>query len=106
MHIAQGVMKTINVYKLTFAGCKVNIWIVDWFAKLNNKMGGDLNKIQTVRKYLIEIRKVTGMNMDDDKVEFLWTSEEVNSRALDYCPLMIMMDIAKRNKLPIMSRTN
>ncbi|KAI3778784.1 hypothetical protein L2E82_08168 [Cichorium intybus] len=54
-HIAQGVMKTINVYKLTFSGCKAKIWIADWFAQLNNKMGGDLNKIQTVKKYLIDM---------------------------------------------------
>ena len=24
--------------------------VADWFAQLNNKMGGDLNKIQTVGK--------------------------------------------------------
>ncbi|PQQ15147.1 tyrosine--tRNA ligase 1 cytoplasmic-like [Prunus yedoensis var. nudiflora] len=45
MHIAQGVMKTINVNKMTSAGCRVKIWIADWFAMLNNKMGGDLKKI-------------------------------------------------------------
>lgn len=44
MHIAQGVMKTINVNKLTSAGCRVRMWIGDWFAFLNNKMGGDLKK--------------------------------------------------------------
>ncbi|RZS05695.1 hypothetical protein BHM03_00036237, partial [Ensete ventricosum] len=38
MHIAQ----------LTSAGCTVKIWIADWFAQLNNKMGGDLKKIHTV----------------------------------------------------------
>ncbi|KAL8512360.1 hypothetical protein ACS0TY_018732 [Phlomoides rotata] len=37
MHIAQGVLKAINVNKLTSAGCKVKIWIADWFAQLNNK---------------------------------------------------------------------
>ncbi|CAB4279885.1 unnamed protein product [Prunus armeniaca] len=47
MHIAQGVMKTINVNKMTSAGCRVKIWIADWFAMLNNKMGGDLKKIET-----------------------------------------------------------
>ncbi|KAJ0745982.1 putative tyrosine--tRNA ligase [Helianthus annuus] len=40
MHIAQGVMKTLSVNKLVSAGCKVNIWIADWFALLNDKMGG------------------------------------------------------------------
>ncbi|KAM7498533.1 hypothetical protein LguiA_022947 [Lonicera macranthoides] len=98
MHIAQGVMKTINVNKLTSAGCKVKIWIADWFAQLNNKMGGDLKKIQTVGRYLIEIWKAVGMNLEDGQVEFLWSSDEINSRAHEYWPLV--MDIARRNKLP------
>ncbi|CAH1412519.1 unnamed protein product [Lactuca virosa] len=102
MHIAQGVMKTINVNKLTSAGCKVKIWIADWFAQLNNKMGGDLNKIQTVGHYLIEIWKAAGMNLEDGKVEFIWSSEEINSRAHEYWPLV--MDIARRNKLPRIMR--
>ncbi|KAJ0883474.1 putative tyrosine--tRNA ligase [Helianthus annuus] len=100
MHIAQGVMKTINVNKLTSAGCKVKIWIADWFAQLNNKMGGDLGRIQTVGRYLIEIWKAAGMNLEH--VEFLWSSEEINSRAHEYWPLV--MDIARRNKLPRIMR--
>ncbi|GLU17712.1 hypothetical protein SLE2022_340680 [Rubroshorea leprosula] len=100
MHIAQGVMKTINVNKLTSAGCRVKIWIADWFAQLNNKMGGDLKKIKTVGAYLIEIWKAVGMNLE--KVEFLWSSEEINSRASEYWPLV--MDIARRNKLPRIMR--
>ncbi|KAK9094684.1 hypothetical protein Scep_026153 [Stephania cephalantha] len=94
MHIAQGVVKAINVNKLTDAGCRVKIWVADWFAQLNNKMGGDLKKIQTVGKYLIEIWKAVGMK-NLDKVEFLWSSEEINSRAHEYWPLV--MDIARRN---------
>ncbi|KAF6141615.1 hypothetical protein GIB67_001167 [Kingdonia uniflora] len=101
MHIAQGVMKVINVNKLTDAGCRVKIWVADWFAQLNNKMGGDLKKIQTVGKYLIEIWKAAGLR-NLDKVEFLWSSEEINSRAHEYWPLV--MDIARRNKLPRIMR--
>lgn len=95
---AQGVMKAISVNKLTSAGCKVKIWIADWFAQLNNKMGGDLKKIQVVGQYLIEIWKAVGMNTEGGQVEFLWSSEEINSRAHEYWPLV--MDIARRNKLP------
>lgn len=94
----QGVLKAINVNKLTSAGCKVKIWIADWFAQLNNKMGGDLKKIQTIGQYLIEIWKALGMNIEGGQVEFLWSSEEINSRAHEYWPLV--MDIARRNKLP------
>ncbi|KAJ1688219.1 hypothetical protein LUZ63_019609 [Rhynchospora breviuscula] len=109
MHIAQGVMKAISVNKLTRAGCTVKIWIADWFAQLNNKMGGDLKKIRTIGNYLIEIWKAVGMDLE--KVEFLWSSDEINSRASEYWPLV--MDIARRNNLPrivrcsqIMGRTD
>ncbi|KAL5720512.1 tyrosine--tRNA ligase [Ranunculus cassubicifolius] len=90
MHIAQGVLKTMNVNKLILSGCKVKIWIADWFALLNNKMGRDLDKIKTVGEYLIEIWKATGMDLSG--VEFLWASEEINSRSDEYWPLV--MDIA------------
>ena len=32
----------INVNLLADSGCIFLFWIADWFAKLNNKMGGDL----------------------------------------------------------------
>ncbi|CAH9096028.1 unnamed protein product [Cuscuta epithymum] len=102
MHIAQGVMKTINVNKLVSSGCKVKIWIADWFAQLNNKMGGDLKKIQAVGQYLIEIWKDAGMNLESNKIEFLWSSEEINSRADEYWPLVL--DIARRNTLRRISK--
>ncbi|OEL26417.1 Tyrosine--tRNA ligase 1, cytoplasmic [Dichanthelium oligosanthes] len=100
MHIAQGIVKTINVNKMVRAGCKVKIWIADWFAQLNNKMGGDLKKIQTVGRYMIEIWKAAGMNLDG--VEFLWSSEEINGRAAEYWPLV--MDIARKNNVKRITR--
>nr|CAB3479974.1 unnamed protein product [Digitaria exilis] len=100
MHIAQGIVKTINVNKMIRAGCKVKIWIADWFAQLNNKMGGDLKKIQTVGRYMIEIWKAAGMNLDG--VEFLWSSEEINKRAGEYWPLV--MDIARKNNVKRITR--
>ena len=93
MHIAQGILKAINVNRcgrprllpyvnteyrcvksciylslltqpwllssvpgrLTRAGCVFKFWVADWFALLNNKMGGDLKKIRTVGLYMIEV---------------------------------------------------
>lgn len=56
MHIAQGIYKAILVNKLTASGCVFKFWVADWFALLNNKMGGDLKKIRIVGKYMIEVR--------------------------------------------------
>ena len=49
---------------------------------MNNKMGGDLEKIQDVGRYLIEVWKATGMNME--RVKFIWTSEAIEEEAKDY----------------------
>eukprot|EP01135_Chromosphaera_perkinsii_P009347 Nk52_evm23s1737 gene=Nk52_evmTU23s1737 len=96
MHIAQGVFKSLNVNKLTKSGCHFVFWVADYFGMLNNKMGGDLKKIQNVGKYMIEVWKATGMDMDN--VEFLWSSEEINKDPDRYW--MLVMDIAMKNKLP------
>lgn len=93
--ILQGVMKALNVNKLTRSGCVFKFWVADWFAQLNNKMGGDLKKIQTVGRYMIEVWKAVGMELD--RVEFLWSSEEIDARSGEYWPLV--MDIARRNNL-------
>ncbi len=50
IHIAQGLLRAINVNKLTKTGIKFKFWVADWFALMNNKMGGDLKKIQIVGK--------------------------------------------------------
>eukprot|EP00741_Cyanophora_paradoxa_P008711 tig00001371_g8433.t1 len=95
MHIAQGVFKSINVNKLTKSGCKFIFWIADWFAMLNHKMGGDLEKIKKVGQYMIEVWKAAGMDMTN--VEFLWASEEINKRPNEYW--LRVMDIARKNNL-------
>ncbi len=60
MHIAQGVIRAMNVNKLTTAGCEFVFWVADWFALMNHKMGGDLEKIRVVGRYFIEIWKAAG----------------------------------------------
>eukprot|EP00884_Botryococcus_braunii_P006473 jgi/Botrbrau1/15827/Bobra.40_1s0013.1 len=97
MHIAQGVMKALNVNKLTRAGVTFKFWVADWFAQLNNKMGGDLKKIQVVGEYMIEIWKAVGMERIGDKVLFLSASEEINKQPGEYWTLV--MDVARKNNL-------
>jgi len=73
VHIAQGIMRAININKLTKAGIRFKMLVADWHGWANNKMGGDLEKIQTVGKYLIEVWKATGMDLEN--VEFVWASD-------------------------------
>ncbi len=75
MHIAQGIFRTINVNRLTSTGIKFKILVADWFAWMNNKMGGDIDKIRTTGNYFIEIWKVLGMDLKN--VEFVWSKDLV-----------------------------
>ena len=94
MHIAQGVFKAMNVNKCTLEGTNGTFifWVADWFALMNDKMGGDLEKIKTVGKYLIEVWKAAGMNLEN--VVFKWASEEITNNADKYWPTML--DVARR----------
>ncbi len=73
IHIAQGLMRTITVNKLTSTGIKFKFWVADWFAMLNNKFDGDLSKIRVVGEYFIEVWKACGLDMKN--IEFVWTSD-------------------------------
>jgi len=75
MHIAQGLMRAINVNKMTKAGVHFIMWVADWHGWANNKLGGDIDKIQTTGKYMIEVWKACGMDLS--KVEFRWVSDVV-----------------------------
>mmetsp|Transcript_3202 Transcript_3202/g.5895 ORF Transcript_3202/g.5895 Transcript_3202/m.5895 type:complete len:776 (-) Transcript_3202:38-2365(-) len=94
MHIAQGVFKAMNVNKCTFPESNGTFvfWVADWFALMNDKIGGNLEKIQVVGSYLIEVWKAAGMNLDH--VVFKWASEEITHHANTYWPLML--DVARR----------
>ena len=95
MHIAQGLIRTLNTNKLTSCGYHFKFWVADWFAMLNNKFGGDLKKIGNAGKLMIEIWKTCGMELDN--VEFIWSSTEINKNPDKYWSLV--MDIACKNTL-------
>ena len=67
-------------------------WVADWFALMNDKMGGDLAKIQIVGQYLIEVWKAAGMDLSN--VVFKWASDEITQNANRYWPTML--DVARR----------
>lgn len=100
MHIAQGIMRAINVNKLVDAGCIFIFWVADWFALLNNKMDGDLDKIRTVGRYFIETWKAAGMKMHN--VKFLWCSEEINKKSNDYW--LQVIDVARKFNITRMKK--
>ena len=72
-HLPFGVLRPILVDDMLKAGVRMKLWIADWFAWVNNKMGGDLQKIKEVGRYFVEVWKAAGVDMS--KVDVLWTSD-------------------------------
>lgn len=99
IHIAQGILRAINVNKMTNAGVKFKMLVADWHAWANKKMGGDLEKIQTTGKYFIEVWKASGMDLTN--VEFVWASDLIKHP--DYWKLVLQ--IAQTNSINRFIRT-
>lgn len=75
-HIPFGLLRAENLKNMLKAGVKFKLYLADYFAFINNKLGGDLNRIQTAGKYFIEVWKACGI--DTKKVEVIWASEKMN----------------------------
>jgi len=99
IHIAQGILRAINVNKMTKAGVRFKMLVADWHAMANNKMGADLEKIQIVGRYFIEVWKASGMDLS--KVEFVWASDLVKDP--EYWKLVIR--VGRSNALRRFVRT-
>lgn len=97
IHIAQGLLRTITVNKLTSAGVDFTFLVADWFAMMNEKLGGDLENIRVVGEYFIEVWKACGMNMKH--VEFVWASDHMNQ---EYWHLVLQ--IARKNSVKRITR--
>src|SRR3989338_4073680 len=78
IHIAQGILRALNTNIMIEAGCRFKFLIADWHAWANNKLGGNLENIQTAGKYFVEVWKSCGMNLD--KVEFVYANDLVTDR--------------------------
>jgi tyrosyl-tRNA synthetase len=98
MHVAQGILRTININKMIDAGVYFKMWVADWFAWMNNKLGGDLDKIRITGKYLIEVWKACGMKTE--KIDFVWSKDVVTK--LDHWKTTI--DIARNSTVKRITR--
>ena len=99
IHVAQGIMRAINVNKMTKAGVKFKMLVADWHGWANNKMGGDLDKIQKVGRFYVEVWKHCGMDLKN--VEFVWASDLLDNR--DYWKTV--MQVARGSTVKRILRT-
>jgi tyrosyl-tRNA synthetase len=76
-HLPFGVFRPLLLKDLIKAGIRFKIWLADWFAWINNKLDGDLDKIRTTGEYFIEVWRAAGIPAN--KVEFLFASDAMDS---------------------------
>lgn len=95
MHIAQGLFKAVNVNKCTEAGGTFKFYVADWFALMNDKMGGDMKKIKDTGMYFVHVWKSCGMKMEN--VCFIWASDFIEENATEYWTKML--DISRVTSL-------
>ena len=99
IHLAQGILRSININKMIKAGARFKMLVADWHGWANNKMGGDLEKIQITGKYFVEVWKACGMDLKN--VDFIWASDLLNNR--EYWKTV--MQIARNSTLKRILRT-
>jgi tyrosyl-tRNA synthetase len=75
-----GLLRAKNVKKMLSIGIKVNLYLADYFAFVNNKLDGDLEKIRKAGEYFVEVWKACGI--DKNKVNIIWAKDLMDS--LDY----------------------
>lgn len=75
-HLGFGLVVKDKVEDLLKAGCKFRLFLADWHAWINNKMGGDLELIQKVGKHFVKVWESLGL--DTKKIEIVWSSELVD----------------------------
>jgi tyrosyl-tRNA synthetase len=77
-HLPFGVFRPLLLKDLIKAGVRFKLWLADWFAWINNKMGGDLEAIKKGGEYFIEVWKAAGI--DPKKVEFIFASDRMDKK--------------------------
>ena len=83
-HLPFGVYRPLLIKDMQKTGIKFKLWLADWFSWINNKMGGDLEKIHKVGEYFIEVWKAAGVK----NVDYIWASESMDK---EYWKKVIMV---------------
>lgn len=106
MHLGMGLVCGQKILDMVEAGFDFTILLADWYAWINNKLGGDMEKIRLAGEYFKECFQALGLK--GPRVHYVWTSDVVSDP--EYWRKVIT--IAKsatlrriRRALPIMGRS-
>jgi tyrosyl-tRNA synthetase len=74
-HLGTGIATALKTKDLMEAGIHFKLFLAEWHAWINNKMGGDLEAIRSVGEYLKRVWLSLGV---PETAEFVWSSEFVD----------------------------
>jgi tyrosyl-tRNA synthetase len=97
-HIGQGLITTAKIKDMQEAGVEMTVFLADWFAYINEKMGGVMENIVTCGEYMKECFIAAGL--DPAKTRFKFASEHVKDP--DYWRLVI--DVGRNATLSRVAR--
>ena len=75
MHLGTGLLRGFKLQDFLDAKVEFILYLADWFAFLNNKLGGDIEKIRKCGEYFIEGWKACGV--DVKKIKVVWCSDVI-----------------------------
>lgn len=73
MHVGMGLVCGNKIIDLVKAGFKFIIFLADWHSWINNKLGGDVEKIRLCGEYFKEC--FTALGIPPGEVQYLWASD-------------------------------
>jgi len=73
MHIGTGLVCGSKIKDMVQAGFHFIIFLADWHSMINNKFGGDMEKIEIAGEYFKHC--FTALGLTEDKIEYIWASD-------------------------------
>ncbi|MFH1328795.1 MAG: tyrosine--tRNA ligase [Candidatus Bathyarchaeota archaeon] len=98
MHLGTGLVCGYKILDMVKSGFDFTIFLADWHAWINNKLGGNLEDIRFCGEYLIH--GFSSIGLTPDKVKYVWASELLKNT--DYWETVVK--IAKKISVPRVTR--
>lgn len=73
MHVGMGLVCGYKIKDLVKAGFEFTIFLADWHSWINEKLGGDMDKIRVCGEYFKDC--FTAVGVRPDSVRYLWASD-------------------------------
>ncbi len=73
VHIAQGMICARKIRDMQEAGFTVKVFLADWHAFINDKLGGDIENIRIAGEYMKDA--FLSLGIDPERTVFVWASD-------------------------------